>query len=108
MIITIYTKLYTISYIPTQYIAEYIKKLGFQAIKFNSSLDSSGRNVTIFTPEKCEAVSSNLYSIEDICFDTKCIAPTNQGDLIHRKLEPYKKKYIADLLRLPKAKAKDC
>jgi len=77
-------------YIPTQYVAEFIKTLGFDGIKFNSSLHGSGRNITIFSYEKCNPLGSKLYKIEDICFEAKGLAPKNEKNLIHNKLEPYK------------------
>lgn len=57
------------NYIPTQYIAEFIKHLGMDGIRFNSSLYGRGRNITIFNYENCEPISSSLYEIEDICLE---------------------------------------
>ncbi|MHB8065759.1 MAG: RES family NAD+ phosphorylase, partial [Ruminiclostridium sp.] len=62
-------------YIATQYIAEYIKSLGYDGIRFDSSLHKTGKNVTIFNYNSCETVSSKLYGIKDIIFETKIIAP---------------------------------
>lgn len=53
-------------YIPSQIIAEYIKKLGYDGIRYNSSLHSGGVNLTIFAYDKCEAISSQDFRIEDI------------------------------------------
>jgi hypothetical protein len=77
------------SYIPCQYIAEFIKTLGNEGIKFNSSLHTGGRNITIFNYEKCKPVGSKLYKIEDICFEAKSIAPLNGKDIMHDKLDYY-------------------
>ena len=73
-------------YIATQYIAEYIKNLGFDGIRFSSSLYQLGRNVTIFNPEKCEPISSKLYEVKDICFHFKGISPQDEKDIVHHKL----------------------
>ncbi len=78
------------SYIPTQYIAEFIKTLGFEGIRFNSSLHEWGQNLTIFNYEKCKAISSKLYKIKDICFEAKGLASENENDLIHERLRPDK------------------
>lgn len=86
-------------YIPTQYVAEYIKTLGIDGIKFNSSLYGRGRNITIFNYEKCKPVGSKLYEIEDICFEVKGIAPINEKNLIHYKLEAYKEKEYGEILK---------
>lgn len=61
-----------LDYIPTQYIAEYVKNLGYDGIAYKSSLDgelgknskeSEQVNVVIFQYEKCEPVCSNAYRI---------------------------------------------
>lgn len=86
-------------YISTQYVAEFIKSLGFDGIRFNSSLHRRGRNVTIFHYDKCEAVDSKLYQIRDICFEAKAVAPEQEGDLVHYKLLPYKEKNQKEMLK---------
>lgn len=87
------------SYIPTQYVAEFIKTLGFDGIRFSSSLNRRGRNITIFNYEKCHPIGSKLYDIEDICFEAKGISPLNEKALIHHKLEPNKLKQSDDLFK---------
>lgn len=62
-------------YIPTQYISEYIKSLGFEGIKFRSSLDIMGCNFAIFATEKCEPVNSKLYQLSDIYLKGKSVVP---------------------------------
>ena len=56
----------TDDYIPTQVIAEFIKSLGYDGIRFNSSIHSGGVNLTIFNYEKCEAISSQDFRIENV------------------------------------------
>lgn len=53
-------------YIPTQFLAEEIKKMGFDGLRFNSSLHRGGVNVVLFDPELCKAVSSELIDVADI------------------------------------------
>lgn len=55
-----------LQYIPTQYIAEEIKRMGFDGIRFNSSLHKGGVNVVLFNPEICKAVSSDNYEVGEI------------------------------------------
>ncbi len=82
-----------LDYIPTQYIAEYAKQLGYDGIAFRSSLtpelkeqdinkhqDLDRYNVVIFNYNKCEPISSNVVSVtrnylecEQINFDKKRI-----------------------------------
>lgn len=56
-------------YFPTQYLAEEIKKMGFDGLRFNSSLHSGGVNVVLFNPEDCKAVSSDLVEVKGINID---------------------------------------
>lgn len=79
-----------IEYIPTQYISEYIKSLGFDGIKFNSSLNKGGNNLTVFYPEKCEAISSKLVEIENIYFEGSELAPEKGHKLMNQYLKTLK------------------
>lgn len=74
-------------YIPTQIIAEYIKGLGYDGIRFNSSLHSGGVNLTIFNYNKCEAISSQDFRIEDIKLTARAAvgSASYQGDLHYIK-----------------------
>lgn len=58
-------------YIPSQIIAEYIKTLGYDGIRYNSSLHKKGINLTIYNFDKCEAISSCEIKIEDIKLDAR-------------------------------------
>lgn len=53
-------------YIPTQYLAEEIKRMGFDGLRFNSSLHKGGINIVLFDPELCRAVASDLVDVNDI------------------------------------------
>ncbi len=85
------------SYIPTQYVSEFIKTLGIDGIRFNSSLHGRGRNITIFNYQNCQPIGSKLYEIKDICFEAKGIG--NEENLIHHKLEPYKMNQFDDIIK---------
>lgn len=54
------------NYIPSQIIAEYFRFLGFDGIRYSSSLHRDGYNLTIFDTTKCEAVFSTDLRLEDI------------------------------------------
>ena len=58
-------------YIPTQYLAEEIKKMGFDGIRFKSSLNEGGVNLVLFDPEVCKAVSSDLVNVKSITIGTE-------------------------------------
>ena len=89
-----------IEYLPTQIISQYLKKLGYDGLKYNSSLYGKGRNYVIFKPDEFIPLSSNLYELSDICHEFKCIGPVGDihgdKDLVHWKLETYHMKKIED------------
>lgn len=74
-------------YIPTQIIAGYIKSLGYDGIRFNSSIHYGGVNLTIFNFEKCEAISSQDFRIENIRLTARASSGSAnyQGDLFYIK-----------------------
>ena len=59
-----------IEYIPTQFIAEYAKYMGYDGIAFSSSVtpeyylcDPNLFNVVVFNYDKCEAIKSNIVMV---------------------------------------------
>lgn len=75
-----------IDYIPTQYIAEYAKRLGYDGIAFRSSLtpeledqdllehqDLDRYNVVIFNYDKCEPIRSNVFNVTHSYIESKQI-----------------------------------
>lgn len=61
----------TLDYVPTQYICDYIKHLGYDGIKFKSTLINGGINYAIFDEKKFECVDVRVASIKDVkyCFE---------------------------------------
>ncbi|MGN0805238.1 MAG: RES family NAD+ phosphorylase [Candidatus Coproplasma sp.] len=55
-------------YIPTQYITELIKSLGFDGVRFNSSLNSEGKNVVLFGRDYT-VMSSKLVQLKKYHLD---------------------------------------
>lgn len=53
-------------YLPTQYIAEEIKNMGFDGLRFRSSLNKNSYNVVLFNPDDCIAISSDLVEAKGI------------------------------------------
>lgn len=53
-------------YIPSQIIAEYIRNLGYDGIRYSSSLHRGGYNLTVFDISKCEPVFSTDLRFEDM------------------------------------------
>lgn len=56
----------SLDYVPTQYICDYIKHLGYNGIKFKSTLVSGGINYAIFNEEKFECVNVKVVQIGNI------------------------------------------
>lgn len=69
-----------IEYIPTQFIAEYAKQMGYDGIAFSSSItpefylyDPNRYNVVVFNYNKCKAIKSNVILVTRAyleCFQT--------------------------------------
>ena len=77
-------------YLPTQYIAEHIKNMGFDGLRFRSSLHKKGINIVLFNLEDCYAFSSDLVEVKGI--DLKLDDP-----LIYKIGTPRLKSEINDL-----------
>lgn len=56
----------SLEYIPTQYICDYIKHLGYDGIKFRSTLMSGGNNYAIFYENKFKCSEVNVRQIGSI------------------------------------------
>lgn len=59
-----------IDYVPTQYICDYIKHLGYDGIKFKSTLVSGGVNYAIFDQRKFECVNVKVAKINNIIYES--------------------------------------
>ena len=55
-----------LDYLPTQYLSELIKSMGFDGIEFKSSLYQNGVNLAIFNPHKFKILDVSVYDIETI------------------------------------------
>ena len=53
-------------YLPTQYLGEIIKQMGFDGLRFKSSLKNGGLNLVLFDDEKCKAVCSDITKVSNI------------------------------------------
>ncbi len=58
-----------IEYLPTQFLSEEIRKMGFDGLRFESSIKKDGMNVVIFEPNECTAVSSDIFQVKNINLD---------------------------------------
>lgn len=62
-----------LDYLPTQYLSEFIKSLGFDGVIYKSSVNPKGHNLAIFNPHKFECIKSYVHEIEDVTFGHKLI-----------------------------------
>lgn len=93
----------TLDYIPTQYIAEYSKNLGYDGIVFKSSLYKTDEsievtvpvNVVVFNFTKCRPISSNVYRITNNYMDTEQVDSDTKREAI---LNPDRKTAISSKL----------
>ena len=54
-----------LDYLPTQYISDYAKYLGYDGVKYNSTFDNDTYNVAIFDEALCECVYTKKYLIDN-------------------------------------------
>ena len=69
----------------TQYVSEFLKNIGFDGIAFRSSVQLAsigdrGINYTVFNHEKCKAVSSSLYHIDEMTVKTRPKIEQQEGN----------------------------
>lgn len=68
-----------IEYVPTQFVCEYIKKLGFDGIKFRSAVSTTGTNVLLFDVNEESRVydvkGSKVYEVNALDIDVIQIIP---------------------------------
>lgn len=62
-----------LDYLPTQYLSEFIKSIGFDGVEFQSSLFPQGYNLAIFNASKFECIKVDVFEIEKIDLTHKLI-----------------------------------
>lgn len=55
-----------LDYLPTQYLCEYVKSLGYDAIEYGSALHQGGINLAIFSDEKIECKSVEVFEVDSM------------------------------------------
>lgn len=58
-----------LDYVPTQYICDYIKHMGYDGIKYKSTLYKGGFNYAIFDEKKFKCKNVQVYKVKDIDFE---------------------------------------
>ncbi len=62
-----------LDYLPTQYLSELIKSMGFAGIEYQSSIYPDGYNLAIFTPELFQCISVEVFDIEKISLTSRVV-----------------------------------
>lgn len=60
-----------LDYLPTQYLSELIKSMGYAGIEYQSSLYKLGYNLAIFEPKIFKCIGVEVYDIEEIALKSK-------------------------------------
>lgn len=55
-----------IGYLPSQYLAEYIKRKGFHGISYVSSLAKRGNNIALFYPELVQFQKTEVFKVQEV------------------------------------------
>lgn len=63
----------SLDYVPTQYICDYIKHLGYDGIKYKSTLSNGGVNYAIFNEKKFECINVKVVEIDSTKYEWKDI-----------------------------------
>lgn len=58
-----------LDYLPSQYIADYVKSLGYDGICYKSTLHSDGLNYAIFDPKKLKCIDVKLIKVDNLKYD---------------------------------------
>jgi len=59
-----------LEYLPTQYLCEYVKSLGYDGIEYGSSLHDGGINLAIFNDGKLEGKNLEVHEVISVELDT--------------------------------------
>lgn len=58
-----------LDYIPTQYICDFIKHLGYDGIKYKSTLDSNGNNYAMFDESKFTCINTKVCHVNSLTYN---------------------------------------
>ena len=61
-----------LEYLPTQFIAEFVKSQNYDGVEYESTIKRGGRNIALFDENLVECVDVNTVEITDIKYSTNC------------------------------------
>lgn len=62
-----------LEYLPTQYLCEHVKYLGYGAIEYGSSLHKGGINLAVFNDDKLDVKNVEVHEVISVKLDTEII-----------------------------------
>lgn len=62
-----------LDYLPTQYLCEFIKHLGYDGVEYGSSLHENGINLVVFDESKLECIATKVHEISKINIESDII-----------------------------------
>ena len=60
-----------LDYLPTQYLCEFIKSLGFDGVEYRSAMAEGGYNLAVFNDKNLECVTAKHYQVKVLKYDWK-------------------------------------
>lgn len=60
-----------LDYLPTQYLCEFIKSLGFDAVEYRSAMADGGYNLAVFNDKNLECISTKHYQVKGLKYKWK-------------------------------------
>jgi len=60
-----------LDYLPTQYLCEFIKSLGFDGVEYRSAMAEGGYNLAVFNDKNLECVTAKHYQVKGLKYDWK-------------------------------------
>ncbi|MHA4896235.1 RES family NAD+ phosphorylase [Pedobacter sp. PWIIR3] len=58
-----------LDYLPTQYLCEFIKSLGFDGVEYKSAMNSKGYNLAIFKDGKLQCIDSIFHHVTNLTYE---------------------------------------
>lgn len=55
-----------LDYLPTQYLCDYIKSLGYAGFEYRSAMNTGGSNVAIFYPDKFKCIKVSVFDVQSL------------------------------------------
>lgn len=62
-----------LQYLPSQYLCEFVKYLGYDAIEYGSSVHEGGINLAIFNDDKLEINSTQVHEVSSVDLETEIV-----------------------------------